>query len=223
MFSPSRYVRPPSCEQENINHRFEEEKTILVTRFHGSVGGMTDEHEHLDEDCAVCRALTQHIHDEEPANIDPDNPIMHVSKIVKNENDIIASLRKTQDHVADVITTFAGSMRFVYIHSVWFFIWVILNAGLLGGSFVFDDYPFGLLTLIVSLEAIFLSTFVMLSQNRQANRADLRAELDYETNIRSEIWSLHIGQKLGVDAHHVEAAVTRLIKKAREQSGEPTS
>lgn len=184
---------------------------------------MSDDQLHSDQNCPVCTSLAQHIHDEAPENINSDKPALHVSKIVKNENEIIDSLRKTQDRIADIITSFAGSMRFVYIHSVWFGVWVVVNVGLLGSTLVWDDYPFGLLTLIVSLEAIFLSTFVMLSQNRQADRADLRAELDYETNIRSEIWSLHIGQKLGVDAQHVEAAVTRLIREARRQSGEPTS
>jgi uncharacterized membrane protein len=66
--------------------------------------------------------------------------------------------RSTQNRIADAITTFAGSMWFVYLHIVWFSLWVGLRV---------ERYPFGLLTMIVSLEAIFLSTFVMISQNRQ--------------------------------------------------------
>jgi uncharacterized membrane protein len=66
-----------------------------------------------------------------------------------------------QNRIADKITTFAGSMAFVYLHIVWFVVWIVF--GTLVG---FDSYPFGLLTMIVSLEAIFLSTFVMISQNR---------------------------------------------------------
>jgi uncharacterized membrane protein len=66
--------------------------------------------------------------------------------------------RNLQNRVADAITTFAGSMWFVYIHIAWFAVWI--GAGV-------ESYPFGLLTMIVSLEAIFLSTFVMISQNRQ--------------------------------------------------------
>jgi uncharacterized membrane protein len=62
-----------------------------------------------------------------------------------------------QNRVADRITTFSGSMLFVYIHILWFGCWI---------GFGVEDYPFGLLTMIVSLEAIFLSTFVMISQNR---------------------------------------------------------
>ncbi len=61
--------------------------------------------------------------------------------------------------------------------------------------------------MIVSLEAIFLATFVMVSQNRQAARSDLRSQLDYENNLRGEIWAIHIGAKLGIDPEHVEEAV----------------
>jgi hypothetical protein len=68
--------------------------------------------------------------------------------------------------------------------------------------------------MIVSLEAIFLSTFVMISQNRQAARTDVRSELDVETNVRSEIWSVHIGRQLGLDPHEVEP---RAGERPREQ------
>ncbi len=95
-------------------------------------------------------------------------------------------IQTLQDRISDMITKFAGSMRFVYFHSVWFLIWIIFNLGLLGSGFVFDQFPFGLLTLIVSLEAIFLSTFVMISQNQQAKMAELRSELDYETDVKAE-------------------------------------
>ena len=100
-------------------------------------------------------------------------------------------LRSLEERVADRITTFAGSMRFVYLHSAWFGVWILVNLGLvaavLGGLLApFDPFPFGLLTMIVSLEAIFLSTFVMISQNRQAAVADHRAEMDYQVNVRAE-------------------------------------
>src|SRR3978361_1072668 len=66
-----------------------------------------------------------------------------------------------QNRISDKITTFAGSMAFVYLHVVWFVVWIVFGT-LIG----FDSYPFGLLTMIVSREAIFLSTFVMISKNR---------------------------------------------------------
>jgi uncharacterized membrane protein len=74
--------------------------------------------------------------------------------------------RKLQDRVADRITRFAGSMPFVYVHVVWFSLWIALRV---------EKFPFGLLTMIVSLEAIFLSTFVMISQNRADEKRELLA------------------------------------------------
>jgi uncharacterized membrane protein len=134
---------------------------------------------------------------------------------VKNANRLVDSLRRTQDRVADVITSFAGSLRFVYLHSIWFGLWILFNIGLVGAAVEFDRFPFGLLTMIVSLEAIFLSTFVMVSQNRQALRTEVRSQLDFEANLRSEVWATHIGHKLGIDPDHVEAVVARVIAQAR--------
>lgn len=131
------------------------------------------------------------------------------------EHRVWAEVRRVQDVVTDRVTQFAGSLSFVYIHVGWFTFWVALNVGLLGSGRSFDKYPFGLLTLIVSLEAIFLSTFVMISQNRQAARADIRSELDFETNLRSEVWSVHIGRSLGLDPEEVERHVQDLVQRAR--------
>ncbi len=108
-------------------------------------------------------------------------------------------------------------MKFVYIHGVWFGIWVAMNVGLAGLGWEFDRYPFGLLTMIVSLEAIFLATFVMISQNRQATRNDFRSEIDFENNLRAELWSVHIGHALGIDPVHVEAAVQQALADARKR------
>ncbi len=135
----------------------------------------------------------------------------------RSERAILQTLRRAQDRVADRITAFAGSLSFVYIHSVWFGLWILFNVGLFGAAAEFDKFPFGLLTMIVSLEAIFLATFVMVSQNRQAARADIRSELDFETNLRAEIWAVHIGQQLGIDPTHVEDVVRQAIEGSRQQ------
>jgi uncharacterized membrane protein len=82
-----------------------------------------------------------------------------------------------QNRIADGITTFAGSMWFVYIHVVWFTGWIVFRV---------EDYPFGLLTMIVSLEAIFLSTFVMISQNRSAGRDQALAQHHYMESQKAE-------------------------------------
>ncbi|MCW2543599.1 MAG: hypothetical protein JWM40_1151, partial [Frankiales bacterium] len=84
----------------------------------------------------------------------------------RHEREMVAAFRKVQDDVTDAVTAFAGSLSFVYLHIGWFALWVAANVGLFGAGLTFDGFPFGLLTLIVSLEAIFLSTFVMISQNR---------------------------------------------------------
>jgi uncharacterized membrane protein len=78
---------------------------------------------------------------------------------------------KLQSRIADAVTGFAGSMSFVYVHMVWFVFWILLPV---------EKYPYGLLTMIVSLEAIFLSTFVMISQNRADARRQVFADNQYE-------------------------------------------
>ena len=134
---------------------------------------------------------------------------------LRQERIVFARMRGTQDRVADAITAFAGTMLFVYLHAFWFAVWIALNEGFLGQAGIFDPYPYGLLTMIVSLEAIFLSTFVMVSQNRQAARENVRADLDFETNLRSEVWSAHIGAALGLDPHEVEQRVQELLTENR--------
>ncbi|MFJ5302988.1 DUF1003 domain-containing protein [Streptomyces sp. NPDC088350] len=134
---------------------------------------------------------------------------------LRQERIVFARMRGTQDRVADAITAFAGTMLFVYLHALWFAVWIALNEGLLGKAGIFDPYPYGLLTMIVSLEAIFLSTFVMVSQNRQATRENVRADLDFETNLRSEVWSAHIGAALGLDPREIEQRVQELLTENR--------
>src|SRR3954447_17778317 len=77
-----------------------------------------------------------------------------------------------ENRIADRITTFSGSMRFVYLHVIWFTCWIALGV---------ESYPYGLLTMIVSLEAIFLSTFVMISQNRADAKRELLANQQWQT------------------------------------------
>ncbi|MFH0952114.1 MAG: DUF1003 domain-containing protein [Patescibacteria group bacterium] len=89
-----------------------------------------------------------------------------------------------QDLMADKITGFVGSMGFVYFHVAWFLIWLIYNA--IKGLNPWDPYPYNFLTMIVSLEAIFLSTFVLISQNREAERTDLRDQLDFEIDTKAQ-------------------------------------
>jgi len=140
-----------------------------------------------------------------------------------SETQRLKYLRTKQDLVADRVTSFAGSLKFVYIHAVWFGAWILLNVGLVDlGIKKFDKYPFGLLTMIVSLEAIFLATFVMVSQNRQAKRSDLRAQIDFESNLRSLIMITHLAAAQGVDLIHVNEIVDLAIKDSHLSLGDET-
>ena len=85
--------------------------------------------------------------------------------------------KNRENRAADQITRFAGSMTFVYIHIFWFSLWIALGI---------EEYPFGLLTMIVSLEAIFLSTFVMISQNRADERRQVIADEAWRTVQQEE-------------------------------------
>ena len=119
-----------------------------------------------------------------------DNPAL--SKVIERNIRTIIRLRakaaherNLQSRIADLITSFSGRMIFVYVHILWFAIWILLNTGRFGVQ-VFDPFPYGLLTMVVSLEAIFLSTFVLISQNRLADETERRADLDLHIGLLTE-------------------------------------
>ncbi len=94
--------------------------------------------------------------------------------------------RTLVDRMADQINETFGSISFFFWNLIFFAIWITLNTHVFPRIIAFDPYPFGLLTMIVSLEAIFLSVFVLISQNRQARIADLREEIDFQINLIAE-------------------------------------
>lgn len=94
--------------------------------------------------------------------------------------------RSTADRVSDALTRVAGSAGCVAFHAVFFTVWIVANTGLMPGVRPFDPYPFSFLTLVVSLEAIFLAIFVLMSQNRAARLADRRAHLDLQVDLLAE-------------------------------------
>jgi uncharacterized membrane protein len=112
------------------------------------------------------------------------NDFIHFfSKNLELEFDRIIGL---QLKVAEKMTEWAGNVWFVTFHFFWFLFWIMANLGYFGQGYVFDPYPFGLLTMIVSLEAIFLSTFIMISQNISGRKAEFRAEHEYQVNLNTE-------------------------------------
>ncbi|MBF5045948.1 DUF1003 domain-containing protein [Aggregicoccus sp. 17bor-14] len=96
--------------------------------------------------------------------------------------------------VADFLSAFSGTFRFLLMHAVWFAVWIALNLGAVPAVAPFDPYPFGLLTMVVSLEAIFLSCFVLISQSRSEAKERVRSDAEYEANIRAglEVTQLHV-------------------------------
>jgi uncharacterized membrane protein len=89
------------------------------------------------------------------------------------------------ERLADKITRFTGHPHFVTVHVLWFFVWVIVNSGVIAFFSVFDNYPYSLLGIILSIEAILITSFVLISQNRENTYSEKRAELDYEVNVKS--------------------------------------
>jgi uncharacterized membrane protein len=177
-----------------------------------------------------------------------DNPAL--SKVIeRNIRTIIdlrlkaARARSVQDRLADAITAFSGHMGFVYVHIVWFGVWILLNTGHVGVR-AFDPFPYGLLTMAVSLEAIFLSTFVLISQNRLSAETEHRADLDLHIGLLTEHELTRVLQmldaiqaKLGIENHEnseladlemdtkpedVLAEITRLQQRARSRK-KPTA
>jgi uncharacterized membrane protein len=116
------------------------------------------------------------------------------TRVSRNVNEEIEEKLTPLQRVADWIAWFSGSMPFLMVNAVWFIIWVSVNTLSLGVEH-FDPYPFGLLTMIVSLEAIFLSCFVLVSQNRQAEKDHVRSDIEYEINIKAELEVAHLHEK----------------------------
>lgn len=124
-------------------------------------------------------------------------------------NDAVEERVTPIQRVADAAAVFSGSFTFLMVHAAWFAGWILINLDLIPGMTGFDPYPFGLLTMVVSLEAIFLSCMVLISQSRQAAKEKIRSEVEYQANIRAglEVTQLHVK----LDALH-EQVGQRLAK-----------
>ena len=112
----------------------------------------------------------------------------------RNANEETEAKVTVMERVTDVIADFSGSLPFLGLHAAWFLIWIGLNT--IPGLPAFDPFPFGLLTMCVSLEAIFLSVIVLLSQNRQSTKDRIRADVDYEVNLKAELEVSHLHEKV---------------------------
>jgi len=117
------------------------------------------------------------------------------TRVSRNVNEEMEDRLPVLQRVADWIAWFSGSMHFLIINGLWFLVWVLVNT-IPPAEKQFDPFPFGLLTMIVSLEAIFLSCFVLISQNRQASKDKIRADIEYDVNIKAELEVAHLHEKV---------------------------
>ncbi len=123
---------------------------------------------------------------------DADNLLR--SRVARNVNDEMEEKLPTLVRIADWIAWFSGSMQFLIINALIFIVWIAINVFPLGIKQL-DPFPFGLLTMIVSLEAIFLSCFVLISQNRQSEKDHIRSDVEYDVNIKAELEIAHLHEK----------------------------
>ena len=137
------------------------------------------------------------------------------TRVARNVNEEMEEHTTALQRIADWIAWFSGSMPFLIINGAWFTIWILLNTLPLGIP-KFDEYPFGLLTMIVSLEAIFLSCFVLVSQNRQAEKDRVRSDIEYEVNIKAEMEVAHLHEKTDRIYENMLARFARMEKLMRD-------
>jgi CRP/FNR family transcriptional regulator, cyclic AMP receptor protein len=116
------------------------------------------------------------------------------ANVARNVNEMMDNKLTALERAADWIAWFSGSLQFLLLNAVWFAVWISINTLPLGLP-AFDPFPFGLLTMIVSLEAIFLSCFVLISQNRQAAKDHVRSDIEYDVNIKAEMEIAQLHEK----------------------------
>jgi uncharacterized membrane protein len=122
----------------------------------------------------------------------------------RNVNQEVDDTRTTVQRIADWIAEFSGSLTFLFLHLLWFFSWIMLNTRLVQSIDIpwvqamtgFDPFPYGLLTMTVSLEAIVLSVFVLLSQSRQVAKDKIRGDIEYDVNLKAELEIAQLHEKM---------------------------
>jgi CRP/FNR family transcriptional regulator, cyclic AMP receptor protein len=133
------------------------------------------------------------------------------TQVSRNLNEVMEIETTPLQRIADIIAEFSGSMAFLILNGLWFLVWIAINVFHLGIP-QFDPYPFGLLTMIVSLEAIFLSCFVLISQNRQSEKDHVKADIEYEVNLKAELEVAQLHGKVDRIYEEMQAHFAQLKK-----------
>jgi uncharacterized membrane protein len=133
--------------------------------------------------------------------VSPDELTKRNVEVIKQLEEAAKQQRSRSDLVADAVAKFCGSMTFVWVHVIWFGGWLVVNT--IPGIRHIDPFPFTFLTLVVSLEAIFLSTFILISQNHETKLSERRNHLDLQINLLSEQENTRMLELLRVIAEKV--------------------
>ena len=134
--------------------------------------------------------------------------------VTRNVNDVTAEQRTALTRLADAVPSITGSLGSLLFHALFFGSWIALNLGLIGSARAFDAYPFEFLSVIVSLEAIFLTLFVLTSQNRQRARDRIRADIEFESSMNTEMKIAYLHEKIdkmSEDQYQVMMGVEKLL------------
>ena len=136
-----------------------------------------------------------------------------MGRVTRNLNTEFEHEQTIIQKVATWIAAFSGSMPFLFLNALFFFMWIVVNCELIPGIVPFDPYPFGFLTMSVSLEAIFLSIFVLLAQNLQSAKERLRSDVEYQINLKAELGVTELHDRL----MHLQADITRRLSGIEQQ------
>jgi len=134
-------------------------------------------------------------------------------RVARNINEEMQIRSTTVEKIADAIAEFSGSISFLFLNAAAFAGWIVWNSL----SFLphFDPYPFGFLTMVMSVEAIFLSIFVLISQNRQTAKDRLRADAEYEVNLKAELEVAHLHEKMDFLTEQMLARLPKAERASR--------
>jgi uncharacterized membrane protein len=154
------------------------------------------------------------------ATVATANPMAYnVEAIARLEREALHE-RSVAENVSDRLTQFIGSMTFVVLHIILFIVWGAINLNFIPGIAAFDPFPFGILTLIVSSEGVFITIFILIGQNRLSRQSDRRAHLDLQISLLAEqemTMMLRMQRRLcehfGVDTETVEEEAQQLMKE----------
>jgi uncharacterized membrane protein len=157
-------------------------------------------------------------------DVDPGPAARNIERIARLEHKILEE-RSATERMGDAIGAFSGTMTFVLLHIFWFAAWTVINTGLIPGIRPFDPYPFLFLSLAVSMEAVLLSTFVLMKQNRMSKRSDRRNELNLQIDLLAEREATKMLQmlqsicnRLGLKEEAADAEVVELSKNTKVES-----